>query len=159
MTNRDRSPLLNQIVRDASEEHGLETFLQFWRLYEKIAPVSCAQAFYVREGANQWIYSRVNYFNVAIIGDGLVVDIEGDDGTRKGGLSIQSLRSVTRVTVHPGSLPGLRNSQNAKLVVITSNAGESEVGLHWVATTDEQEAHLLRFAGALTNAMSENQQR
>ena len=156
MTSRDRSHQLDQIVRDATEEHGLNTFLQYWELYKSVSSISRIQAFYVREGADQQHYSRVSYLNVAIVGDGLVVDVEGDDNTRRGGLSVRSLKSVTDLAIHPGPLPGLRNTQNAKLVVITKSAGESEVGLHWVAATEDEEKHLLRFAQALMSTMSEN---
>ena len=154
MSGPDRSDLLEQIVEKAIEEHKLVKFAEYWELYRNTADISSIQRFFVRTKANTDPFFGGAYCNVAIIGDGLLVDIEGDDSQSSGGLRIESLETVSSVIFHVGSLPGLRNSQNASLVVIADQVGETGVGLHWVAKTEEEEEHLVQFGRSLVQAIS-----
>ncbi len=153
MTNRDNSAHLTRIVENAIQEHGFSRFAQYWKLYRDTADISTVQRFFVRTESDSFYPG--GYCNVAVIGDGLLVDIEGDDRQSKGGLAIQSLDSITKVSIHAGSLPGLRNSQNATLIVIARRAEDTEVGPHWIATNEEEEGHLLQFAHTLVRVVSQ----
>ena len=67
---------------------------------------------------------------------------------------MESLDSISRVSIHAGSLPGLPSSNGASLVVLSRRLAETNVGLHWVAKSDDEEEHLLRFAKCLVQAIS-----
>ena len=152
MSNIDRSVQLSRIVESAIEEHGLDMFAQYWELYEETADISEIQRFYVNIEPQQT--SGGGYCNVAIIGDGLVVDIEGDDVRRSGSLSLDSIEKISSVGIHMGQLPGLPNSQNASLVVVVQRVGESDVALYWTARADDDEERLLEFARVLVQRVS-----
>ena len=94
------------------------------------------------------------YCNVALIGDGLLVDVEGDDSDNKGSLTYRSLEFVSGVSIYAGPLRGLDSSRGASLVVVTRKVGEEGIGLHWIAKTEEEEEHLLQFAQTLLKAIS-----
>ena len=156
MSTRDLSAQLNRIVAKAIEEHELESFEEYWGLYEEMAKVNSVKAFFVRiEKQNgRSVLRRGDYCNVAIIGDGLLIDIEADDSDDSGNLFVQPLRSISRVSVQNGPLQNLSHSQGASLVVISSRIGEEHVGPYWVAKTDEEEEYLLKFAQALVQEIS-----
>ncbi len=156
MSTRDRSAQLSQIVEEAIENFQLESFEAYWELYEETAQVNSVQAFFVRVDADNGPYgqSRGDYCNVAIIGDGLLIDIEGDDSDDSGNLSVHPLKSLSRVSLRNGPLQNLSHSQGASLVVIANQIGDEHVGPYWVAKTDDEEEHLLKFAQALVKAIS-----
>lgn len=154
MTTKSVAARLKQTVDCAIKEHGLELFAQYWDLYREITSISNVRRFYARtEG--QPLYTG-GYCNVAIIGDGLLVDIEGDDSRRSGGLSVESLDSIAKVTFHVGELPGLPAARGASLVVLAQGVGETDVGLHWVAKTEDEEDRLVEFARELVAAVSQH---
>ena len=155
MSNGDKSAQLARKVERLVDEYGLPTFEEYWGLYESTADLSNVQTFYIQtEARNHFGGSSAHYCNVAIIGDGLIVDIEGNDDTRSGRLSLERLDSITSVSIHAGALPGLSSSQGASLLVLADRAHESGVGLHWIAKTEEEEDHLLNFAQSLVQAIS-----
>ena len=65
-----------------------------------------------------------------------------------------SLDSISGVSIHAGSLPGLPSSNGASLVILSRRPAETNVGLHWVAKSDEEEEHLLSFAKCLVQVIS-----
>ena len=93
------------------EENNIPMFEEYWGLYEHAADKLNVQAFYVRIDSQSLFGGPSRYCNVAILGDGLVVDIEGNDDSRSGRLSLERLDSITSVSIHAGSLPGLSSSQ------------------------------------------------
>ena len=123
-------------------------------MYESAADLTNVQAFYVQTDSQALFGGPTRYCNVAVIGDGLIVDIEGNDDTRSGSLSLERLDSITSISIHAGALPGLSSSQGASLLVLADRADESGVGLHWIAKTEEEEKHLLNFAQCLVQAIS-----
>ena len=154
MSNGDRSDQLAQKVDRVIDENDIPTFEEYWELYEHAADTLNVQAFYLRIDSQSLFGGPSRYCNVAILGDGLIVDIEGNDDGRSGRLSLERLDSITSVSIHAGSLPGLSSSQGASLVVLAHRSDESGVGLHWVAKTEEEEKHLLDFAQSLVRAIS-----
>ena len=151
MNIRDYSSHLDRIVEQAIENGGFPTFAQYWEIYSLTADLSAVQAFYFRTESQ---YPFGAYCNAAIIGDGLLVDIEGDETKKSGGLTMASLDSISGVSIHAGSLPGLPSSNGASLVVLSRRPAETNVGLHWVAKSDEEEEHLLSFAKCLVQVIS-----
>ena len=151
VTNSNYAAQLDRIVNRLIETAELDVFEDYWDLYKETADISNVQGFFVRTAGE---YDSISYCNAAIIGDGLLVDIEGDDDGESGSLTIRSLDSIAGLSIHTEALPGLPDSQGASLVVDTELAGESDYGPHWVAKTEEEEEHLLRFAKVLVQAMS-----
>ena len=160
MSARDLSEQLSRIVEKAIEEHELEKFEDYWELFEATANIKEVQAFFLRTEVYRdtvLIMGEAAYCNLAIIGDGLLIDIEGDDSDGTGSLTFHSLASVSGVSIHAEPLQNLPSSRGASLVVLANRAGEEDVGLHWVAKTEEEEERLLRFAEALVEALSKTQ--
>ena len=151
MTNSNYSTQLSKIVEQAIDNDDLRVFKQYWELYQETSSISSVQAFFVR--VESGVFSD-GYANVAIIGDGLLVDIEGNDSRNSGNLALRSLASIVEVIIHAGSLPGLPDSQGALLVVVTEIAGQADAGPHWVAKTREEKNHLVRFAKTLVEVIS-----
>ena len=149
MSNRDN---LSKIVEKAIEEHRLDTFARYWNLYEDTVAISDIQQFYVRIEPN--LNSSGGYFNAAIIGDGMLVDVEGDDEQRSGSLVVHALDSVYGVSVHSGTLPGIPNTQNATMIVLAYQPGVNDIGFHWFAKTDEDEERLVQFAKVLVGSVA-----
>ena len=151
MTNRNRSAELDRIVARAIENIRLYAFERYWDLYKHTAEISNVRGFFVKTQSDTF---RSGYCNVAIIGDGLLVDIEGDDSRNSGSLTFDSLSSITTVSIHDGPLPGLSSSNGASLVVCANRVNETEIGIHWVAKTEEEEEHLLYFSECLVREIS-----
>ena len=158
MSARRLSVQLASIVEQAVEQHNLVKFAQYWELYLKTTDVQGIEGFFVTtEVQGHAIGHTVGaYCNVAIIGDGLLIDIEGDDEDNTGSLTFHPLESVSGVEIHAEPLRGLASSRGALLVVIANQVGEEDIGLHWVAKTAEDEEHLLAFAKILVKAISED---
>ena len=131
-------------------------FAQYWELYEDTTDIQSIKGFFVRTEPLARYYSGGGYCNVAIIADRLLIDIDGDDGDNTGSLTFHPLESVSGVEIHAEPLRGLDSSRDALLVVLANQVGEEDIGLHWVAKTEEDEEHLLAFAKTLVKAISED---
>ena len=151
MTNSSVSAQLAADVEVVIHADRLVTFQRYWELYNRTVPISKVRRFFIRTESRAL---GSGYCKVAIVGDGLIVDIEGDDNDRSGNLSFTPLDSIAEVSLHAGFLPGLPASQEALLVVIADREGESDLGLHWIAKTSREEERLLKFAQGLIHAMS-----
>ena len=88
-------------------------FAQYWELYEETADTSKIEWFYLNVEPQQPL--KGGYCNVAIIGGGLLIDVEGDDTNHSGSLSLGPLESFSSVAMQKGALPGLSHSQDASL--------------------------------------------
>ena len=151
MTSRDHSEQLDRIIEQEIEGNGLHAFGRYWDLYKRTANISIIRRFFVRTEPR---LLGGGYCNVAIIGDDILVDIEGDDNDNSGALSLHLLKSISGVVVHSGSLPGVASSQGASLVVLAEREGVTELGFHWVAKTTEEEERLLGFTEFLVQVVS-----
>ena len=131
-------------------------FARYWELYERSAAIADLRSFFVRVETRS---TSGGYCNAAIIGDGLLVDVEGDDGNNSGSLSVQSLDDLGRVLIHVGPLRGFPLSQGARLVVLALPKGQEQAGSHWVAKTPDDEERLLEFATELIGAIARREDR
>lgn len=156
VSTREPSTQLARIVEEAIEEHNLEQFAEYWELYKSVVHVQNIEGFFVRTEPNLYPYGSGGYCNVAIIADGLLIDIEGDDSDDTGNLSFHPLESVSGVRIRPGPLHGLEASREALLVVIANRVGEDGIGLYWVAETEEAEEDLRQFVRILLKAISKD---
>ena len=155
MTTRNRSSQLTRTVKKAIEEQKLDKLVEYWELYQDTCRVSFVEAFYMRTESHR-SKSGGSYCNIAVIGDGLLVDIEADDADSSGNLAVYPLKSLSDLSILTGSILNFAPSQGASLVVLANRLGEEGVGLHWVAKTEEDEENLQRFAKSLIQAISKS---
>ena len=131
-------------------------FAQYWELYEDTTDIQSIKGFFVRTKVEDHAldYTGGGYCNVAVICDGLIIDIEGDDEDKTGSLTFHPLESVSSVEIHAEPLRGLDASRGALLVVLANRVGEEDIGLHWVAKTEQEKERLLKFAQVLVSEIS-----
>ena len=151
MNTRDYSDELRRTVGRATETGKFPTFVQYWDIYNRAAVPAGVQRFFFRTESQAF---SGGYCNAAIIGGGLLIDIESDETKGTGSVSVDSLASISSVSIHAGPLPGLSISNGASLVVLAGHAAETDIGLHWVAKTDAEEEQLLQFAQCLVHSIS-----
>ena len=138
--------LENTLASMFALNNNANSFRRYWNLYKQTSDIARIQSFYIK--------TEESYYNVAIIGDGILVDVEGDDSDSSGGLNIRSLDAIRGVTVRSGPLKAFPRTQGASLVVLTRLVGETNAGPYWVAKTPEEEGRLLGFAQSLVQAFS-----
>ncbi len=151
MTNLSLSGHLADKVAQILSINNANRFRQYWAMYEQTAEITGIQGLIVTSEEN------TGYFNVAIIGDGRIVDVEGNDSEGSGSLSIYPIKSVSEVTLHQGSIPSLSHSQGASLVLLLGLVGQDESGPYWTAKPPGDAEQLLKFARTLVNLVSERQ--
>lgn len=134
---------LHASVSEMAGRRGLNTFRRYWDLCNQAKRLEDVGAFYC------FATNEPKYGNVAIIADGKVIDVEGDDSDGSGAVSIRDLSSIAAVHLRLGPIDGYRYSQDASLVVATRLVGESNAGPYWVAVTPQDEVQLLQFASTL----------
>ena len=156
MSDGSPSSQLDRTVQRSISSVRMVMFARYWELYERSAAVADVRRFFVRTETR---LMGGGYCNAAIIGDGLLVDVEGDDGDHSGSLTVHSLDAFDEVFIHAGSLPGLPSSQGARLVVVAELKGKEDAGTHWVAKTPDEEDRLLEFAEELIGAISRREDR
>ena len=156
MSTGSLSSQLGRTVERFLSSGRIVMFARYWEMNERSASIADVRRFFVRTE------TRIlggGYGNAAIIGDGLLVDVEGDDADRSGRLTVYSLDAFDQVFIHAGPLPGLPSSQGARLVVVAEMKGQEDAGTHWVAKTPEEEDRLLEFAEELIGAISRREDR
>ena len=147
MNQPNLSHQLDQAVDDLLQCHKLSTFRYYWELYKRTFPQFEIQAHYSVVG------TPTEYANAVILGDGKVIDIEGDDETDSGYLAVQDVASIGSVVFHRGHVEGFSRSQGASLVVFTRLVGETDSGPYWVARTELEEDRLIMFARRLVDSL------
>ncbi len=143
MEGRNQTESLSNIVAGALSHGEFSSFRKYWKLYKQTTPLTEIAGFFFRSEPNE------GYFNLAILGEGRVIDIEGDDKENKGNLSVIGTDSVEEVIFRIEPLPNLRNAQNASLTVLLKRTGQGATGPYWAAMTPEEEERLHDFAQRL----------
>jgi hypothetical protein len=96
---------------------------------------------------------EVKYIDVSVIGDGLLVDVDGgDDGSHKG-LIFFPLKMLQSVQFHTEGLASLSFTEGSSLVVTTRLSGAASPSPYWMAATPEEEERLLEFANVLARSV------
>ena len=139
---------LDETVMDLIWRHKFDTFGRYWEIYKKTALISDVSAAHIVAKPEE------GYLNVAIVGDGLLVDIEGEDHPSQGELSVDQIGAISGISVNVGSLAGFPKSQGASLVVVTRLRGAPNAGPYWAAWTPAEETSLMEFARSLTDGFS-----
>ena len=143
-----KSQSLRASVSEMIGQYGFSTFSRYWNLCNRAERIEDVEAFYC------FATAEPKYGNVAIITDGKVIDVEGDDSVGSGSVVIRELSSIAAVYLREAPIEGYKRSVGASLVVSTRLVGESNAGPYWVAVTAQQEERLVQFASALTDFAS-----
>ena len=148
MTNENLAEHLANEVRRILSCGNAGRFRQYWELYKQVAEITAMQGLFIRSD------DGAGYFNVAIIGEGRIADIEGDESGGTGAMHVYPLSSVRELALHRGPLPSLPHSQGASLVLLLSLTGQDSSGPYWVAKTPDDEERLLSFSRSLVQLVS-----
>ena len=151
MSQPNQSQRLDATVEDLLQSYNPNTFRRYWELYRRAVPLTEIRAFFV------CVDPVTSYYNVAILGDDKLVDIEGDDTGGTGYVCFQSLTGIGAVVLREGQIEGFSRSQGASLVMLTRLVGETSVGPYWVARTTPEVDRLTRFATFLVDAIAHPQ--
>ena len=133
---------LEKKVSELIEIYNPSSFRKYWQLYKEAFNVTEVGAFFIK------VQPETSYMNVAIIGDGLVIDVEGSDDPEEGAVSAHPLRDIRSIYFRTQALPTLSRSRNASLIVITHLVGTTG-GPYWMAESSTEEKELLAFSRKL----------
>ena len=166
MVVRGNSTNLVSYVEKILEEYDTGAFHEYWTLSRNVIDELPVRKFYVHLGqSNVGFSSRPNYLNVAIVADNLVADIEGPirassnwgySSNEQGGFVVTPLKSIESIQFHEGRLSTIRESANAKLILIASILGDSSLGKYWIAETDDEYDRLVQFGKAMIEAATKD---
>ena len=147
MADRDDTAKLLKAIEPILEENDLEAFAECWNLGRELMEGLPVRAFYA--------CSEDSYANLAILTDGLIIDIETEENDDSpGGLTVISVRAVAEVHFHEGPVHTIPDSEEAQLTLVLSMVGATDVGPYWIAETNAEREHLVRFGKALLNAVN-----
>ena len=159
METRDISKSLLRLVGDICDEYDAGQFHDYWEMCLPLIENSAVRSFYVHLGEED---DDPEMVNVAFLTDSMVVDVEGglaQEGhlsypasDEYGQLSVTSLRSISSVEFHMGSISTLEDTFHAKLVVWIEILGSERIGRYWFAESDDEYKYLLNFGRALVEA-------
>ena len=162
MVVRGNSTDLVSYVEKILEEYDTGAVHDYWTLSRNVIDELPIRKFYVHLGqSNPGSFGRIDYLNVAVVSDNMVVDIEGtirkssDLGyvnSDRGGFVITPLKSIEAIEFHRGPITTIRESSNARLILIASILGDSTMGKYWIARTDDEFGHLVQFGKSLIEA-------
>ena len=78
--------------------------------------------------------SEDSYVNLAILTDGLIIDIETEeDNDSPGDLTVISVKAVAEIQFHEGPVHTIPDSEDALLTLVLSMVGATGVGPYWIA--------------------------
>lgn len=167
MADRDNSSVLVSKIDSILGEYGGGDFHDYWELSGEVTEELPVRKFYIHSAyTGQSFYGSPpprGKLNVALLTDDFIVDIEGNlnkqehsyymSSSESGSLIVTPLRSVESVELHVGSIQTLRESSNAKLILIAHIVGDAGIGKYWIAETDNEYTHLIKFGEALIEAL------
>ena len=148
MSEQDLTEQLHRVVDSISSEHDLEVLEEYWELARHALKGRPIRRFYVQ--------AEKGYANVAILTDGVVADIEGDDREDEGSFAVYRINSLSRVGFYREQVPTVPDSGEAELVMTVHVTGISDLELYWIAKTEPEAEHLLDFGGALVAQLGDN---
>ena len=130
-------------VDDLRQRYPSESFERYWGFYKASTDIQDIEAFLIK------IIPENKYIDVAVIGNGLVVDVDGCEDGSQSGLSFFPLKVLRSVHFHTKGLAALPLTEGSSLVVTTRLSGPASSAPYWIATTPEEEEDLLGFANVL----------
>lgn len=147
MPDHDDTKKLENMVERILQENDLEAFAEYWDLGRELMEGLPVRAFYA--------CSEGSYANLAILTDGLIIDIETEeDDDSPDDLTVISLKSIAEVHFHEGPVHTIPDSEEAQLTLVLSMIGATDIGPYWIAETNAEREHLVRFGKALVKAVN-----
>ena len=137
-----RAQLMDR-VDSLREKYRSESFERNWGFYKASLDIQDIEEFIVRT------VPAMKYIGVAVLGEGLVIDVDGCEDVSVGGVMLVPLSMVRSVHFVTEPLESLPLTEDSTLVVTTRLTGATSAGPYWVAANREEEEDLLRFAGVL----------
>ena len=134
---------LMERVDSLLEQYHSESFERNWSFYKASLDIQNIEGFLIRT------IPSTKYINVAVLGEGLMVDVDGcEDGSTGGAILVPS-GMVRSIHFYREPLESLPLTKDSTLVVTTRLTGPAPGGPYWLATNPDEEKDLLRFAGIL----------
>lgn len=148
MAEPDYTEQLNSVIESVLEEHGLDTFEEYWNLAQEVLEDMPIRRFYV--------HAESGYGNVAVLTDSLLIDIDGDkdEEDSSGIFTITPIKTIGEVRFHEGSVPTIPASSDAELLLFVSVFGDTDIGRYWIADTEQERDYLVLFGKALIEAIN-----
>ena len=139
---------LETIVSGLLSEGSREALEECWKLYKETVHISHPEGFY--HSSNQ----DGTYHNLAVVGDGKVVDIEAGEGGEDRSITIDLCRAYSGVGLIMGPIPTLPRTQDSLLTVFCRITGSSSIGHFWIARNEDETVQLRDFARTMVEAIS-----
>ena len=137
-----RVQLLEQV--DAMRQrYPSESFERYWGFYKASMDIQDIKAFLIKT------IPETKYIDVSVIGDGLLVGVDGCEDGSQGGLYFSPLKMLRSVHFHTEAMASLPFTEGSSLVVTTRLSGPASPSPYWIAATPEEEQGLLGFANVL----------
>ena len=130
-------------VDSLREQYPSESFERNWSIYKASLDIQNIEGFLIKT------VPSTKYIDVAVLGEGLIIDVDGCEDGSVGGVSATSLVMLRSIHFFSKPLESLPLTEDATLVVTTRLIGATSGGPYWVAANQEEEKDLLLFAGIL----------
>ena len=141
-TTSKRAELINR-VNSLREKYPSESFERNWGFYKASLDIQNIEAYLIKT------IPSLKYIDVAVLGEGLVVDVDGAEDKSLGGVMLTPLDMIRSIHFFSEPLESLPFTEGSTLVVTTRLTGAGSGGPYWIASTPEEEEELLSFADVL----------
>lgn len=148
LASEDKRSRLMRLVSQYLEELYSDAFNLRWTFYKTAIDIQDVQAYYVK------VKRDINYINVAVLGDGLIVDMDGDNSNEDCTFSIHPLSMIRSVYLTDDGMEGIELTEDASLMVNCRLAGGG--GFYWFAEDRAEEVELLGFVKVLARSIGQD---
>ena len=138
----------DRLILDLLSQGSYRALETCWELYQEISYISEPEGYYFTSNAD------TAYNNLAVIGEGRIVDIEADENGNDKHLTVSLCRAYSGVNLFIGPIPTLARTQGSLLTVACRTVGAAAIGHYWVARDEEESTRLRRFAKVVVKAIS-----
>ena len=141
--SEDKRVRLLEQVDSLRQQYPSESFERHWEFYRASLDIQDIKAFLITT------IPETKYIDVAVIGDGLVADVDGCDDGSHSGLAYFPLKALRSVHFHTGAIASLPLTEGSSLIVTVRLSGPASPAPYWMAATPKEEEDLLGFANVL----------
>ncbi len=148
MPLQDQTKQMESVVTRLLAEIESEQLEDHWELAKQLLGDLPVRAFYAVNGDG--------YINVAILTDKAIIDVEAsDEGPESNDIDVILIRSIGGVSMRPGSVQTLPDTEDSQLTLVLSLIGATDAGSYWFAEDAKEKARLARFGQALMEVMNQ----
>lgn len=127
-------------------DRGIETFASYWKVAVEVVGEETVHSYFET-------YEK-GYGNVAILTDGFIIDVEGDDEDGTGVVGVFDLRRIDSVGLLQGPVDFIEDT-NANSLTLVTNLTDEPSGPWWTTDDEAEKATLRRFAKAALERLKE----